>query len=37
MIDDDPGAGPEQLDGELAVVAEQVDQELMVERQHGIT
>lgn len=37
MIDRDPGAGPQLLEGELAVAAEQLDEDLVVERQHGIT
>jgi len=37
MIDSDSRARPEQLDGELAIVAEQVDEELVIERRHGGT
>jgi hypothetical protein len=35
VVDCDPGAGPQELDGELAIAAEQLDEDLVVERQHG--
>jgi hypothetical protein len=37
MVDRDPGTGPEQLGGQLAVAAEQLNEDLVAERQHGIT